>query len=202
MKLVAAVILLLLTIATARGAPATILNLKSGFVRYEASFKTLGVGGQPVSAVNRNLIGKIVVSDSGSVEGGLVVPVAGFDSNNSKRDKDVANILEYEQHPAISVEVLDVSAADIASILNTERGEVGMRVRLTAAGGSHAYDIKVSFENIGSNTIRFTTGIEATFSDFGIPPPSLGWFFKTARDQLYLSGDLVFGLEQEKENRQ
>lgn len=198
MKSVAAIVAILIPLANISQSNAATLNLKSGFVRYEASLKTLGVGDHAVSAVNRNVIGKIVISGNGSIEGGLIVPAVDFDSDNSRRDKDVANILKYKEHPAITVEVIDIAAADINRILESDSGQVNMKVNLAAAGGSKEYDIIVSFRSMGSNMIHFATGIDAKFSDFGIEPPKLGWVLKTARDEIHLDGELVFELESEK----
>lgn len=196
MRFIGVITAVLLSAAGISRANSATLNLESGFVRYEASLKTLGVGKNVVSAVNRKVIGRIVVTGSGSVKGGLVVPVVGFDSNNSKRDKDVANILKYKEHPAITFEVIDIAEADINRILQSDSGQVDMRVLLTVAGGSKEYDIVVSFDSVESNRIRFVTGIDAKFTDFGIEPPKLGWVLKTAMDEIYLSGDLVFELEE------
>jgi len=196
MRFVGVITVVLLSAVGVSRVDSATLKLKSGFVRYEASLKTLGVGKNTVSAVNKKVIGKIVVSGSGSVEGGLVVPVVGFDSNNSKRDRDVANILKYKEHPAITFEVVDIAKADINRILESDSGQVSMRVLLSAAGGSKEYDVVVSFDSVGSKKIRFVTGIDAKFTDFGIEPPKLGWVLKTAMDKIYLSGDLVFELEE------
>lgn len=178
-------------------AGAVTLNLNSGHVRYGVQLKTLGIGGDDVSAVNRAVIGRFSISDDGRVEGGLIVPVVEFDSNNSKRDKDVANILRYKQHPAITFEVVEVSAGDTERILRPDSGTVNLKARISAAGGSKVYDIAVDFRPVGRNSIRFTTRIDAKFSDFGIDPPRLGLILKTAPDRIELSGDLVFSVEKE-----
>ena len=79
MKRLTAVITLLFTSLNVAASGATTLHLKSGYVRYEVRLKTLGVGGDVVSAVNRKVIGKIAVSGDGRIEGGLIIPVVGFD---------------------------------------------------------------------------------------------------------------------------
>lgn len=202
MKRLAAIIALLVPAVVAFQADAATLTLKSGFVRYEATVKTLRVGAQPISAVNKTVIGKIIVKEDRSVEGGLIVPVVGFDSNNSKRDKDVARILEYQKYPAITFEVVDVKEADIEAILESDSGQVNMKAALSVAGRSKEYEITVSFRSVGSNMVRFATGIEARFSDFGIKPPNLAWVLKTTRDELYLSGELVFEVEKKLQTRE
>jgi hypothetical protein len=176
---------------------AATLNLKSGVVRYEVNLKTLGIGGDVVSAVNERVIGQWVVTGDGRIEGGLVVPVVGFDSNNTKRDKDVANILKYKEHPAITFEVLGVSAGDAARVLSADSGQVNIKARLSAAGGSEVYDVVLGFHAAGPNAIRFTTHIDAKFTDFGISPPRLGLILKRAPDDIDLSGDLTFTIEKE-----
>ncbi len=180
---------------------AATLNLTSGYVRYEVRLKTLGLGGDNVSAVNRAVEGKIHVADDGRVEGGLIVPVVEFDSNNTKRDKDVAKILKYKEHPAITFEVVEMAKGDIERVLESDSGEVNLKAKLAAAGGSKVYDVILAFRASGSNTIRFTTRIDAKFSDFGIKPPRLGLILKTAPDKIDLSGDLVFEIEREKESQ-
>ncbi len=182
------------------GTDATMLAPKSGYVRYEVHLKTLGVGGDDVAAVNRSCIGKFSVSADGRVEGGLIVPVVGFDSNNTKRDKDVAKILKYKEYPAITFEVVDMTVQDIDRVLGTDSGQVNLKAKISAAGGSKVYDVVVAYRSAGAGSIRFTTSIDAKFTDFGINPPRLGLILKTAPDRIELSGDLVFDVERGQKN--
>ena len=177
------------------------LTLTSGYVRYEVRIKTLGIGGDDVSGVNRSVAGKIHIAEGIRVEGGLIVPVVEFDSNNSRRDKDVAKILKYREYPAITFEVVDMERADIERVLSSDSGQVKLRAKLAAAGGSKVYDVVLAYRALGSNVIRFTTSIDARFTDFGIDPPRLGLILKTAPDKISLSGDLVFEVEKEKEGQ-
>jgi len=160
-----------LTISTSG---AVTLNLTSGHVKYEVRLKTLGIGGDNVSAVNRSVIGKVSITDDGRVEGGLIVPVVGFDSNNTRRDKDVANILRYKQYPAITFEVVDISPSDVQRILQPDSGTANIKAKISAAGGSKVFDVVLDFRPSGDGAIEFTTHIDAKFSDFGIDPPRLG----------------------------
>ncbi len=173
------------------------LNLKSGYVRYEVRLKTLGIGGDNVSAINRRVMGKILITGGGRIEGGIIVPVIGFDSNNTKRDQDVAKILKYKEHPAITFEVVEMAAEDVERVLQSDSGRVALKARISAAGGSKVYDVVLAFRPDGSKAIRFTTHIGAEFSDFGIKPPRLGLILKTAPDRIELSGELVFEIERE-----
>ncbi|MBP2680725.1 MAG: hypothetical protein H6Q78_588 [Candidatus Krumholzibacteriota bacterium] len=198
--LTAVITLLSASLSFSAGGAAT-LNLKSGYVRYEVHLKTLGVGGDEVSAVNRRVIGKISVSEGGRVEGGLIVPVIGFDSNNTRRDKDVANILKYKENPAITFEVVDMAPEDIARVFGPDSGQVNLKARIAAAGGSKIYDVVLAFRPVGATAVRFTTHIEAKFTDFGIDPPRLGLILKTAPDRIDLSGDLIFEIEREAEGQ-
>lgn len=199
-RLVPIVVLLLTSLGLSTGDAVT-LNLQSGQVQYEVQLKTLGIGGDNVSAVNRSVIGKVSVAEDGRVEGGLVVPVIGFDSNNTKRDKDVANILRYKKYPAITFEVVDMAREDIERVLESDSGRVTLKAKIAAAGGSKVYDVVLHFHSAGSSAIQFTTHIDARFSDFGIDPPRLGLFLKTAPDRIDLSGDLVFQVEKETQNQ-
>jgi len=173
------------------------LMLKSGHVRYEVRLKTLGISGDNVSAINRGVMGKILIAGGGRIEGGIIVPVIGFDSNNTKRDQDVAKILKYKEHPAITFEVVEMAGEDVEGVLHSDSGRVALKARISAAGGSKVYDVILAFRSARSNEIRFTTHIDAKFSDFGIKPPRLGLILKTAPDRIELSGELVFEIERE-----
>ncbi len=176
------------------------LTLKSGHVRYEVRLKTLGIGGDNVSAINRGVMGKIVIAGGGRIEGGIIVPVIGFDSNNTKRDQDVAKILKYKEHPAITFEVVEMAGEDLERVLQSDSGRVALKAKISAAGGSKVYDVILAFRTARSKEIRFTTHIDAKFSDFGIKPPRLGLILKTAPDRIELSGELVFEIERESES--
>jgi len=201
MKRLVPIVVLLLSSLGLSTSDAVILQLKSGQVRYDVQLKTLGIGGDNVSAVNRSVIGKVSVAEDGRVEGGLVVPVIGFDSNNTKRDKDVANILKYKTYPAITFEVVDIAKGDIERILESDSGAVTIRAKIAAAGGSKVYDLVLHFHSAGTDAVRFTTQLAAKFSDFGVDPPRLGLFLKTAPDWIDLSGDLVFQVEKETQDQ-
>jgi len=176
------------------------LILKSGRVRYEVRLKTLGIGGDNVSAINRGVMGKIVIAGGGRIEGGIIVPVIGFDSNNTKRDQDVAKILKYKERPAIIFEVVEMAGEDLERVLQSDSGRVALKAKISAAGGSKVYDVILAFRTARSKEIRFTTHIDAKFSDFGIKPPRLGLILKTAPDRIELSGELVFEIERESES--
>lgn len=172
-------------------AHAETLVLKSGEVRYEVEIKTLGIGGGTIVGVNKQLIAGIETVN-GRVQGGLIVPVVKFESNNTRRDKDVAKILDYENHPAITFEVVEMAAADIQRVLTEDKGEVPLRGKITVAGGAKIYDMTVQFERTGDD-VRCSTTVDAKFSDFGLKPPTFGLFLKSAPDEITLSGDVVFG---------
>jgi len=201
MNRLSTVITFLIVVASFSTGGAVTLNLKSGVVRYDVHLKTLGIGGDDVSAVNRTSIGKMTVTEDGQIEGGLIIPVVGFDSNNTKRDKDVAKILKYREHPAITFEVVEMTRQDIDRVLGSDSGQVNLKTKITAAGGSKVYDTVLDFRSEAANTIRFTTHIVGKFSDFGISPPRLGLILKTAPDRIDLSGDLVFEVENGEQNQ-
>lgn len=202
MKPLIVLLVMLLSASTARSeGRALTLHLSSGNVRYEVTTRTLGIGGDDVSAVNRAVSGTIYVTEEGRIEGGLIVPVVAFDSNNSRRDRDVANILKYKEYPAITVEVAGLTGEAIRRVAESDSGRVDVRAKITAAGGSKVYEAVLEFHAQGRNAIRFTTRIEAKFSDFGIEPPRLGLILKTAPDRILLSGDLVFDVTKEGKDR-
>ncbi len=180
------------TTSAATAGEARSLDLKSGFVRYEVAVKTLGIGGDNVSAINRKIIGQIVIMENGRIEGGLVIPVTGFDSNNTRRDRDVAKILKFKKHPAITFEITEINEEAVALITKADSGRVKCKTRLSAAGKSKIYDLVLGFHSEGTGFVRFTTKIDARFSDFGIRPPRFGLILKRSPDSIILTGDLLF----------
>jgi polyisoprenoid-binding protein YceI len=173
-------------------ARAATLVLKSGEVRYAVEIKTLGIGGGTIVGVNKQLIARVETLD-GRVQGGLIVPVVKFETDNTRRDKDVAKILDYENHPAITFEVVEISATDIDRVLTEDEGEVPLRGKITVAGGAKVYDMWMQFKRV-EDGVRCSTTVDAKFSDFGLKPPSFGLILKTAPDEITLSGDVVFGV--------
>jgi polyisoprenoid-binding protein YceI len=174
---------------------ATTLKVKSGTVRYEVVIKTLGISGGTIVGTNKKVLGQIHSVGEGRVQGGLIVPVVNFESNNTRRDKDVARILKYEEFPAITFEVVEMEQGDIDNVLSLDGGEVPMKAKISVAGGSKIYDMVLQFERLGENEIRCTTEVDAKFTDFGLKPPSFGLILKTAPDAVRLSGELVCAVE-------
>jgi polyisoprenoid-binding protein YceI len=180
-------------LAAPNGEPAAAtLTLKSGKVKYEVEIKTLGMGGSTIVGTNSQVIGQVNVGDGNKIEGGLIVPVVNFESNNSRRDKDIAKILKYKEHPAITIEIVEMQEDHINAVLNDKRGSVPMKAKLTVAGGSKVYDMILNFERTGEQEITCATETPAKFTDFGLKPPSFGLILKTAPDAIKLSGDMVF----------
>jgi polyisoprenoid-binding protein YceI len=185
----------LLLVSAALTAAAVTLEVKSGEVRYEVEIKTLWIGGSTIVGKNTKLIGKIETKDTGRVEGGVIVPVARFESNNTRRDKDVAKILNYKEYPAITIEVIEVTKEDVDKILSEHEGEVHMKVRISAAGGSKTYDTVIRYQHTGDDEVRCSTSIDAKFTDFGIKPPTFGLILKSAPDAIKLSADIVYRIQ-------
>lgn len=185
----------LLLVSTALTAAAATLEVKSGEVRYEVEIKTLGIGGSTIVGKNTKLIGKIETKDTGRVEGGVIVPVARFESNNTRRDRDVAKILNYKEYPAITIELIEVTKGDVDKILSEHEGEVPMKLRISAAGGSKTYDTVVRYQHTGDDEVRCSTSIDAKFTDFGIKPPTFGLILKSANDAIKLSGFIVYRIQ-------
>lgn len=188
--------LLPLCVVLAAGAATEInavtLEVKSGEVRYDVEVKTLGLHGATIVGKNNKLMGKIRLSENGRVEGGLIIPVVNFESNNTRRDRDVATILKYKEYPAITFEVVEVTKSDVVKLLTELSGELPMEVRISAAGGSKVYDTVVTFERARENEIKCATHLTAQFTDFGIKPPRFGFVLKTAPDAIELSGEVLW----------
>jgi hypothetical protein len=61
------------------------------------------------------------------------VPVVAFDSNNTRRDKDVAGILRYKEFPAITIEVLGVEADAVRRVVESDSGRVHIEAKVAAS---------------------------------------------------------------------
>jgi len=191
-RLVLTVLLLAGVVVESRAAT---LEVKSGEVRYEVEIRTLGIGGSTIVGKNTKLVGRIETKESGRITGGVIVPVVKFESNNTRRDKDVAKILNYEEYPAITIEVIEVSAEDIARIVGRSDGEAPVKIKISAAGGYKTYDTVLSYKPAGEQEVRCSLSIDAKFSDFGMKPPSFGLILKSAPDAIRLSGDIVYRIK-------
>ena len=183
--------------ASATQPQATTMKVESGEVRYEVDVKTLGIGGSTIIGINKKLIGQFQLLSNGRVQGGLIIPVVNFESNNTRRDRDVARILKYEDYPAITFEVVGMKQRDIEKVLTLASGEVPMKGKVSAAGGSKVYDMVLKFEHIGENKIKCVTEVEAKFTDFGLKPPTFGLILKTAPDAIRLTGELLYRVVEE-----
>lgn len=102
----------------------------------------------------------------------MEIPVLSFRSGNSSRDRDVAKILRYKEHPKIKVRVLEVKKEDAERALKGEVNRAKVRVEIFAAGRAKAYETLAQFSKIGGNKIKVRLNVNAKFTDFGIEPPT------------------------------
>jgi polyisoprenoid-binding protein YceI len=166
-----------------------IVRVESGVVSYRVLAKTLGIFTDRIEAANDRVRGEILI-EGDSLWGKIVIPVSGFDSGNSRRDRDVARILKGDEYPDIYFEVISVEGG-LNSLLKRDRGKMNLLGKLTVGGVEREYSFEVSFRKVGERRYRLRTEIEAKFSHFNIKPPSFGGFIKSTPDQVFLSGDIV-----------
>ncbi|MFC1558095.1 YceI family protein [candidate division KSB1 bacterium] len=166
-------------------------TVKEGNVSYKVKSKTFGLFSDNIEGINDKLSGNIIVAD-GKISGKLIIMVTGFESGNSRRDRDVAKILKYEEYPDITFEIAEINEEILKEALEREKGSVSIKGKLTAAGVSKVYDIIIKYLHINENEVKLTTEISAKFSDFGIKPPSFGKVIKKTPDKLTLTGEIVF----------
>ena len=160
----------------------------------------LGVFRHTIVGENSRLTGEFRVKGD-TVSGKLQIPVKGFVSGNSRRDRDVAGILEVEKHPEIIFEIVEISSEALSTLLDQSEGEIQVQCRLTVAGVSKVYRFPLRFRWIDSQTLRVETEIEARFTDFGIEPPrirglgAIGRAITSAPDQVFLGGSIILKRE-------
>ena len=109
-------------------------------------------------------------------------PVAGFDSQEPDRDKEVNKILKADTHPDLIFESLVMSKEQWSEILQNGTGEIPGN--LSAAGVSAALTFAVSAEKNGENYV-FTGSVVSNYTTFKITPPKVaGGLIAKAKDYL------------------
>lgn len=166
-------------------------NIKGGNVSYKVIAKTFGILSDNIVGINDKIKGDFSLIDN-KVSGSMIIQSAGFESGNSKRDRDVAKILKYNDYPEIIFQVEDISKEEIDKALEMEKGSIKFKGKLTVANVSKVYDLTINFVRLSENEAKLITEIEAKFTDFGIDPPSFGIIIKKAPDKIFLSGEIVF----------
>lgn len=165
--------------------------IDSGTVQYHVRAKTLGFIVKDITGVNTAVKGDLHFTDS-TISGTLLVPVTEFKSGIDKRDRDVADILKHEEFPFITLDVPVNNDGSIKKIFEADSGSVIIPGRLTVAGNSRIYELKIDFKWINKIAMQLRTTIEAYFSDFKIERPTFGGILARAPEDLKLSGDILF----------
>ncbi len=155
-------------------------RVKSGF----------GLIAHTVTAVNRDVTGEVTLQ-KGRVQGTLYIPVVRFRSSNSQRDKDVAEILEYQKYPYILAQVL--ASLDTLAPPETIEATITLRVKEE----DHSFQVPVWIEQ-RQDTVVAGVEFSTRYTEVGLEPPYvkgigfLGRAVSQAQDTLVLKGTLKF----------
>lgn len=142
---------------------------------------------------NSEVSGEFELND-GIVRGKLSIPVSGFESGNTRRDKDVAKILKVDEFPYISIEVDSIDTTVIVE--GSVDKPVSIPVMLTVAGVKRKVLMKIGYERINDTLALVVVNGETKFTTFNIDPPSIrglgviGKAITYAPDQVFLKGRL------------
>ena len=177
------------------------LEVIKGKFEFESYATTLGFIPHTIKGYQENVEGVIVYEDE--IKGEIRFPTF-FNTGNTRRDRDVANILNFRNYPYIIIKPLNLKKDDAEKILGFRKGGILLPLTLKINGKEKTYEFEIFFEWVKSDVIKFQTEKIIKFTDFGIDPPSikgLGFFGKIvtgARDELKIKGEVSFKVKKEE----
>lgn len=124
----------------------------------------------------------------------LNIRVKSFDCLNPRLNKDMHNALGVEQHPHISVELLEVVNPDKSN--QNRGGSINAKVSLNLNGNSKVVEIPVKWLAEGDDKYRFSGSSVLRMSDFGISPPSPFFGLIKVNNEIEISFSLSVAVEQ------
>jgi polyisoprenoid-binding protein YceI len=179
------------------------LKIEDGFVSYRVVAKSFLLISHTIIGTNREISGELEVLED-KISGRIVIPVPGFESGNTRRDRDVARFLKYPEHENIFFEVVEISEDELKSLLEDKSGKVKLRGKLTVAGVSKIYDFNIKFQRMDDQLAVTVDEKEVRFTDFNIEPPAIQGFgpfsrvITSAPDQVFLTGKIIFKIIRSK----
>ena len=158
------------------------MNKDSSNAFFRANSSVAFVGSDEIIGVNESVSGVLSVND-GVINGGEITILANcFDTQNRRRDKHIAEILNVKIHPKIIYYIQEQFNKD---------GESFLRGLLSINGIEKTQDIRVVVE-IGDVEASVKGKFNIKYSDFGIETPTFGGFIKKADDEIEIGGRFVF----------
>lgn len=177
---------------------AQIFQVVGGEVSYWTRVRSAaGLLPHTIQAVNRDVTGTVLIQGE-TVQGTLYVPVVRFQSGNTSRDRDVAEILDYQTYPYITLRVQG-SSNILRPILegSVVSDTLPFTFYLTVRDCTQSYTRPVYIVR-KSDTLEASVSIPTRFSALGIHPPKvkglgfIGGLVSRADDTLLLEGSFQF----------
>ena len=156
-------------------------------VIYDAEVSLFFLGSQRIQAVNRDISGEIkLISADGKLDGELRFAADGFNSNNRRRDGNVAYYLGYPEHPIISFvpRRVDVSGEKV----NLEDWRMAeLHGELSVNGVTRELSFPIKYRRY-QEMLSIEGTLDVAYSDFRIRRPTvLGGLVKRARKRITLN---------------
>lgn len=150
-------------------------------VYFKAISDVLFFGSDTIIGINKDIDGELHIENK-KLKGFIEISVDSFDTQNSKRDSHIKEILNYKEHQKISFLIKKELKKGADNFLD------GV---LKLNGVEKDISIKVE-KSIQNNTITYKGKTSIKYSDFHIKPPSLAGFIKKAKDSIEIGAKIVF----------
>jgi len=150
---------------------------------YRANSSFLFFSKDEIIGVNKNLRGELVVNED-SIKGNISINSGAFDTQNSKRDTHVREILNYKKYPNIKFKI------ENETINNSKTYLLG---KLSINGVEKSIKLAVE-KSIKSDEIFYKGKTSIKYRDFNISPPTLG-FIKEAKESIEIGAKFFFRKE-------
>lgn len=161
-------------------------------VYYTADVRIALVTTSTVKGVNNNINGTIewISSDLRTeVYADITIDAAEFDSGNSRRDRDVREILNVEEFPYITFELQSILGMANKSLTEIS-GEYVATGLLTVKGRTKELTIPIQMDYTGG-VLTAEGSTAAKYTDFSIDPPRVAGFVSRSPDELRLHVKLI-----------
>ncbi len=156
-------------------------------VYYTADVRIALVSTSTVKGINTNVNGIIKWVETESrpiIKADITINASQFDSGNTSRDSDVRDILNVEEYPEITFELISLLGIE-AKPLEEISGDFVATGSLSVHGTTKEISVPVSLHYTGGMlTVKGST--VAKYTDFGIDPPRVAGFVGRAPDELRL----------------
>lgn len=164
-------VLLAVTAAVGASTPSSLFEVGSHCVAYKVKKTTFFVSSGEVVGKNCDVSAQVLPEVGGLYHIEVNVPIRGFTSGESDRDKDVAKILKSEERPDLTFKSKAMSADQWRELFNKSNFELDGELSV----GVKDYPIKISMRYIDKSEEAEVDGTgRIRFQDLNLKPPTVG----------------------------